>query len=294
LRGTWPVGLEMRTVLILKGTLLLLALLECSTHGTAQTDPLKHHQKLCNFNRDCMNEVNCFTPKSMRGHECPFKDRTGKCFKGVCRKSWPCNRKCGNGGTCQQDLRCNLFGCSSKVVCKTCGQKGGRKLNFYDGQCKPAVQPAVQRSPNDCNWCEWERVGGQCGSKRTRKPNCPTKKGQGADCIGESEQDLTKNGRKRTKYFRNEKPETNKFYLECKGGCINIQKVVHDCASNQSRDSRPDELKLVQDLCQDKESCELTPAPSFFGHRGCNGIKKTWLEWNCYNHEQEYQRMIDG
>jgi len=154
--------------LILKGTLVLLALLECCTHGIAQTDPLKHHQKLCNFNRDCMNEVNCFTPKSMRGHECPFKDRTGKCFKGVCRKSWPCNRKCGNGGTCQLDLRCNLFGCSSKVVCKTCGQKGGRKLNFYDGQCKPAVQPAVQRSPNDCNWCEWERVGGQCGSKRTR------------------------------------------------------------------------------------------------------------------------------
>merc|ERR1711962_661228 len=537
------VGLKMRNVLIVKGTLVLLALLECCTHGTAQTDPLKHHQKLCNNNRDCNNKANCYTPESMRGQECPFRDGTGNCFigecvcrgnhdliypackleqqetttqpsetttkkssnlcgnrctgkheicndhgncecrfggswprdcckqqcqqgetcikrkcacrgkrlnngscskchpscrrrtrcneeTGVCSKSWPCNQKCGNGGTCTLNSR-------SKEVCKTCGKKRRRKLNFYRGQCyrprpwnqlcirncgnqdrRPKCQsagrgralicvscgqgfrlvennrgkkicgPAAQWSPwkswgkcsvscgaggvqsrtrecsesnecrgkasetrdcagnpacpslapwtewskcsvscgrgtqtrteecladackgrkfpqtrkcenplcsTDCNWCEWERVGGPCGAKRTRKPNCPAKEGQGADCVGESEQDLTKNGEKRTKDFHNTVPESNRFYFECKGGCINIQKVVHDCSGKHNRASRPEELKLVQDLCQDKESCELRPAPSFFGHRGCNGVKKTWFEWNCYNHKEEYHRFKEG
>jgi len=140
----------------------------------------------------------------------------------------------------------------------------------------------------DCKWCEWERVGGNCGPTRTRRPNCPAKAGQGAICVGEDKVTITKVGTERWKDFHSSTPETNLFKIECRGGCINIIKVVHDCSSHSSRNSRADELKLVRDLCQDKESCEFRPAPSFFGPRTCTGIKKTWFRWNCKNHEKEF------
>merc|ERR1712180_329205 len=134
LRGTWPVGFEMRNFFILKGTLLLLALFECCAHGTVQAGPLKHHRKLCNNNRDCFKKAICSVPESKRGQECPFKDRTGKCFTGVCSKPWvpPCNRKCGNGGPCGliqlyfHSWKCHGLRRMSQLCFQICGNQDRR------------------------------------------------------------------------------------------------------------------------------------------------------------------------
>merc|ERR1712212_89433 len=531
------VRLGMRTAVVLKGTLLLLALLECCVHGTAQADPLKHHQKLCNINRDCIRIATCYT-KSLK--RCRYKDEAGKCFlgecvcksnhnlmypackfeqptteatttattgqsldkcgnrcrgeheicnnhgncecryggrwpraccqtqcpqgetcdirgkcdcsskrlangkcskcnppcfgqsrcneeEGVCRSFWPCSRKCGRGGTCE------IFG--SKEVCRRCGRRRRRRLFFYrrrclsivrwnrlciqycggearkakcrtEGQneliciscgqgfrlvdndkgkkiCKLAapwsqwgdcsvtcgaggVQSRTRECSNsdecggeasetrncpespdcptvsewtewskcsvtcgsgtqtrtqeclakackgrkwtenkdcenpgalcnvDCNWCEWESVGDACRGTRTRKPNCPAKEGTGADCKGDSEIKnpyVGRGGPKRSKDFHTSQLGTHVLKIECRGGCINIFKAVHDCLA---RNSRGDELQLVKDRCQDKESCTIKDFQSFFGHRGCRGIKKSWFGWNCYNHEAEYSFNNEG
>jgi len=91
--------------------------------------------------------------------------------------------------------------------------------------------------------------------------------------------------------FHSAKPEGNVFDVTCKGGCIRIDKVVHDC---DARMPLPEEMKLVQDLCNNQERCTFTPAPSFFGQRKCKGIKKTWVNWRCVNHEEEITNMKDG
>ena len=53
-------------------------------------------------------------------------------------------------------------------------------------------------------------------------------------------------------------------------------------------------MKKVKDLCEGKEICKFTPAPSFFGPRRCTGIKKTWVNWQCINHIDEITRHVDG
>ena len=53
-------------------------------------------------------------------------------------------------------------------------------------------------------------------------------------------------------------------------------------------------MKKVQDLCEGKESCKFTPAPSFFGPRKCKGVKKTWVNWKCINHIEEIVKHVDG
>ena len=75
---------------------------------------------------------------------------------------------------------------------------------------------------------------------------------------------------------------------KCRSKSIETLQVVHDC---HARAADADALKRVQDQCQDKEACEIKPAPSFFGHRRCDGAKKTWFFWNCYNHESEYYQF---
>ena len=53
-------------------------------------------------------------------------------------------------------------------------------------------------------------------------------------------------------------------------------------------------MKRVKDLCEGKEVCKFTPAPSFFGPRTCAGIKKTWVNWQCINHKDEITNHVDG
>ena len=56
---------------------------------------------------------------------------------------------------------------------------------------------------------------------------------------------------------------------------------------------RPEEMQLVKNLCDGKERCSFTPAPSFFGARGCGGDKKTWINWQCHG-GIPIERNIDG
>ena len=53
-------------------------------------------------------------------------------------------------------------------------------------------------------------------------------------------------------------------------------------------------MKRVKDLCEGKEVCKFTPAPSFFGPRTCAGIKKTFVNWQCINHKDEITKHVDG
>merc|ERR1712098_610742 len=96
---------------------------------------------------------------------------------------------------------------------------------------------------------------------------------------------VTKEGPLRFKDFHSRSPEQNRFKAVCEGGCIHIIKVVHDCSGNRMPTNQ--EMKLVKDICENKETCEFRPAPSFFGHRGCSGTKKTWVHWKCINARRE-------
>merc|ERR1719481_1801408 len=99
-------------------------------------------------------------------------------------------------------------------------------------------------------------------------------------------------GQLHTRDYHSAFPEGNIFDLTCKGGCIRIEKVVHDCDGN--RMPTPEEMNLVKDICEHQESCTFVPAPSFFGERKCVGIKKTWVNWRCLNHEKEIMKHKDG
>jgi len=84
------------------------------------------------------------------------------------------------------------------------------------------------------------------------------------------------------------KSETgNRFSLTCKGGCIHIVKVVHDCYSKMARQSFPNELKIVQKKCEAKEHCTFEPGVKMFGKRKCYGKKRTLIKWQCMNHQEE-------
>lgn len=94
--------------------------------------------------------------------------------------------------------------------------------------------------------------------------------------------------------FHSANAESNVFDLTCKGGCIRITKVIHDCQGKHHRMPTGDEWRRVRNECDGKEHCRFTPAPSFFGRRNCNGRKKTWMKWRCYNHRREIRRHKNG
>jgi len=81
-----------------------------------------------------------------------------------------------------------------------------------------------------------------------------------------------------TRDFHGNDPENNRFNARCIGGCFQIYKIVHDC---HVRGPRQDEIDKVKRICEGKSVCRFTPAPSLFGGRGCNGIKKTWVTFAC-------------
>jgi len=78
--------------------------------------------------------------------------------------------------------------------------------------------------------------------------------------------------------FHSKNPEGNKFYAKCAGGCFEINKVVHWCSGIKNVEA---DREKVLDVCGGKEVCSFTPAPSFFGPKDCNGIKKTWITVTC-------------
>merc|ERR1711915_1016586 len=110
----------------------------------------------------------------------------------------------------------------------------------------------------------------------------------GKSCDGK----ITRRGELRTRDYHSACPEGNFFDLTCKGGCITIEKVVHDCDGN--RMPTPAEMQLVKNLCEKQESCSFVPAPSFFGPRKCKGVPKTWVHWRCLNHQSESTNHVDG
>ena len=49
--------------------------------------------------------------------------------------------------------------------------------------------------------------------------------------------------------------------LECPGGCLTIYKVLFACPVGETDE---DQLKVIQELCQGKESCFLRPGENVF------------------------------
>lgn len=93
--------------------------------------------------------------------------------------------------------------------------------------------------------------------------------------------------------FKGNMPEGNRFRGTCRGGHIRVTKVVHDCDGFHNRIPRHDEMEKVRAICENKEHCNFTPAPSFFGHRGCGGVKWTWVTLDCINGHYS-DRHVDG
>ena len=71
--------------------------------------------------------------------------------------------------------------------------------------------------------------------------------------------------------------------LECPGGCLTIYKVLFACPVGETDE---DQLKVIQELCQGKESCFLRPGENVFEKIFCTNkahypTGRLWLWFSC-------------
>jgi hypothetical protein len=55
--------------------------------------------------------------------------------------------------------------------------------------------------------------------------------------------------------------------MMCDGGCFEILKVLYSC--KEERDGSPEQLVIVQDICDKKASCNITTSRELFGYAVC-------------------------
>ena len=71
--------------------------------------------------------------------------------------------------------------------------------------------------------------------------------------------------------------------INCGTGCISISKVLYSC--EMTVPSNPTQLKLVQDLCENKNRCSVKATRETFGYEECPEESKSgmylWLTYSC-------------
>jgi len=232
-----------------------------------------------------------------------------------------CPDECGPGGECfTTDGRIICITCAPgyepfKMQCRkipvwaawgawsdcsvTCGSgtsKRERNCIPPDGKCREGSGEETKECEAGkacgvncgwCNWSLWSQISkNSCNRQRTRSPECPARQGVGTACAGNNrETSVGKRGNQQQCDIQ--RVVNSVFEVWCDNGCIEITKVVHDCLGWHNRNSMSDELKRVQNVCEGKSHCRLTPDSNFFGRTpACqmrNRPAMTWLFWRCNN-----------
>jgi len=288
----------------------------CVCQNGASTYPMcdmndGHPCKNCHKQREyCQENPGCCNVKCSRYEMC----RNGKCEcmygktrRNRCRR---CMEVCGRRQVCRRSRRSGKYYCARKKPAKLqcelfCGN--GSKCKKVRGVvrctlCGPGhrlVDESCMREFSWSPWNSWSTCSATCGTsgKRHRQRVC----GDPRECQGEFREESPclgtlpscckqGTGKMITRDFHGNDPEGNRFDARCEGGCFQIYKIVHDC---KVRGPRQEEIDKVKRICEGKSVCRFRPAPSFFGPRECNGIKKTWVTFGC-NDGSLVHRHKDG
>ena len=71
--------------------------------------------------------------------------------------------------------------------------------------------------------------------------------------------------------------------MKCTGGCLRILKVLYSCS--ERNETILEQLRKVQDRCENKESCTVSASRGMFGNTECpdlpDGKMKMWIVYRC-------------
>ena len=71
--------------------------------------------------------------------------------------------------------------------------------------------------------------------------------------------------------------------MKCTGGCLRILKVLYSCS--ERNETILEQLRKVQDRCENKESCTVSASRGMFGNTECpdlpDGKMKMWIVFRC-------------
>merc|ERR1719397_1190901 len=77
--------------------------------------------------------------------------------------------------------------------------------------------------------------------------------------------------------------------INCEGGCIQIQKCMAGCEPGAQL---PAHMKIGEQQCNGKSSCEIHPTSAQFGV-SCSGWRRLWIMWKCKNGKDRSKEFID-
>ena len=74
------------------------------------------------------------------------------------------------------------------------------------------------------------------------------------------------------------------IHLRCKGGCLEIKKILFSCTGQEEGNKR--QLKQAKKQCDKKEKCTLQASRKLFGSAECpdtpDSEMKMWIVYGCH------------
>ena len=71
--------------------------------------------------------------------------------------------------------------------------------------------------------------------------------------------------------------------MKCKGGCLKIHKTLYSCKMKDA--SIANQIDIVKELCEEKESCTVQASREVFGNKECpdspDSKMNLWVTYSC-------------